>query len=92
MGKERENEIFNGIYYRCGNSHCSSYDCIMVKNRGKNIMLMTVLYIIMAIIFQIIFVMLIIFVVKRFIKYYLRQKKEKSLLQKEIQKMKLEDL
>ena len=43
---------------------------------------MTVLYIIMAIIF----------VVKRFIKYYLRQKKEKSLLQKEIQKMKLEDL
>ena len=55
-------------------------------------MLMTVLYIIMAIIFQIIFVMLIIFVVKRFIKYYLQQKKEKSLLQKEIQKMKLEDL
>ena len=27
--KERENEIFNGIYYRCGNSHCSSYDCII---------------------------------------------------------------
>lgn len=53
---------------------------------------MTVLYIIMAIIFQIIFVMLIIFVVERFIKYYLRQKKEKSLLQKEIKKMKLEDL
>ncbi len=50
-------------------------------------MLMTVLYIIMAIIFQIIFVMLIIFVVKRFIKYYLRQKKEKSLLQKEIQRL-----
>lgn len=40
-------------------------------------MLMTVLYIIMAIIFQIIFVMLIIFVVKRFIKYYLRQKRKK---------------
>lgn len=45
-------------------------------------MLMTVLYIIMAIIFQIIFVMLIIFVVKRFIKYYLRQKKGKKFVAK----------